>query len=81
VPFGCTIGVFLLAFYGLAYSLFPYLVVDRITIWQAASAPEALKIILVGGRRAADHRGLHHLQLSGVRAAKRGNSLTSKVGG
>jgi cytochrome d ubiquinol oxidase subunit II len=48
VPFFCTIGVFLLAFYGLAYSLFPYLVVDRITIWQAASAPEALKIILVG---------------------------------
>jgi cytochrome d ubiquinol oxidase subunit II len=37
-----------LAFYGLAYSLFPYLVVEKITIWQAASAPEALEIILVG---------------------------------
>jgi cytochrome bd ubiquinol oxidase subunit II len=48
VPFGCTVGLFLLAFYGLSYSLFPYLVVDRIDIWQAASAPESLMIIFVG---------------------------------
>ena len=48
VPFAATVGIFLLAFYGLAYSLFPYLVVDRIDIWQAASAPESLMIILVG---------------------------------
>ncbi len=48
VPFGCTVGLYLLAFYGLAYSLFPYLVVDRIDVWQAASAPESLLIILVG---------------------------------
>ena len=38
----------MLAFYGLAYSIFPYLVVDKIDIWQAASAPESLKFILVG---------------------------------
>jgi cytochrome d ubiquinol oxidase subunit II len=48
VPFGCTVGVIVLGFYGLSYSLFPYLVVDRITIWQAASAPESLMVILVG---------------------------------
>jgi cytochrome d ubiquinol oxidase subunit II len=48
VPFAATVGVFVLAFLGLAYSLFPYLVVDRLTIWQAASAPESLMIILVG---------------------------------
>lgn len=48
VPFACSVGVFVLAFYGLAYSLFPYLVVDRIDIWQAASAPASLKIILIG---------------------------------
>jgi cytochrome d ubiquinol oxidase subunit II len=48
VPLGCTIGVFLLAFYGLAYSLFPWLVLDRISIWEAASAPEAMGVILVG---------------------------------
>lgn len=48
VPFFSVIGIFVLAFYGLAYSLFPYLVVDQLTVWQAASAPESLKIILVG---------------------------------
>ena len=48
VPFGATVGVFILAFYGLAYSLFPWLVIEKITIWQAASSPEALKVILVG---------------------------------
>ena len=48
VPFYCTVGLYLLAFYGLAYSTFPYLVVDRIDIWQAASAPESLLIIFVG---------------------------------
>ncbi len=48
VPFGGTIGVFLLAFYGLAYSLFPWLVMDRINIWQAAISPESMGIILAG---------------------------------
>ena len=48
IPFACSAGMFVLAFYGLAYSLFPYLVVDRIDIWQAASAPESLQFILVG---------------------------------
>lgn len=48
VPFASTVGIFILAFYGLAYSLFPYLVIDRMTIWQAATSPESLKIILVG---------------------------------
>ena len=48
VPFGATIGVFLLAFYGLAYSLFPWLVIDRINIWQAAISPESMGVILVG---------------------------------
>ncbi|CAM3702662.1 cytochrome d ubiquinol oxidase subunit II [Polaromonas hydrogenivorans] len=48
VPFGGTIGVFLLAFYGLAYSLFPWLVIDRINIWQAAISPESMGVILAG---------------------------------
>src|SRR5690606_6029678 len=47
-PFACTIGIFLLAFSGLAYSLFPYLVVDRLHIWESAAAPESLMFILVG---------------------------------
>ena len=48
VPFGATVGVFLLAFYGLAYSLFPWLVIDKLNIWQAATAPEAMAVIFVG---------------------------------
>ncbi|WP_454725120.1 MULTISPECIES: cytochrome d ubiquinol oxidase subunit II [Cupriavidus] len=48
VPFAGTAAIFLMAFNGLAYSLFPYLVVDKIDIWQAASAPESLGVILAG---------------------------------
>ncbi|HRQ65320.1 MAG TPA: cytochrome d ubiquinol oxidase subunit II [Xanthomonadaceae bacterium] len=48
IPFGATIGIMLLAFCGLAYSLFPYLVVDEISIWDAAAAPESLMIIFIG---------------------------------
>jgi cytochrome d ubiquinol oxidase subunit II len=48
VPFAGTVGILLLAFYGLAYSMFPWLVVDRLNIWQAASSPESLMIIFVG---------------------------------
>jgi cytochrome d ubiquinol oxidase subunit II len=47
-PFVAVVTIFVLAFLGLGYSLFPYLVIDRITIWQAAAAPESLMVILVG---------------------------------
>ena len=47
-PFVCSVGLFVFAFLGLAYSLFPYLVVDRITIHDAAAAPGSLMIILFG---------------------------------
>jgi cytochrome d ubiquinol oxidase subunit II len=48
VPFLGAVGIFVLAFAGLAYSFFPFVVLDRLTIWQAASAPESLAFILVG---------------------------------
>jgi len=48
VPFAGAVGIVMLAFYGLAYSLFPWLVVDRLTVWQAASSTESLWIIFVG---------------------------------
>jgi cytochrome d ubiquinol oxidase subunit II len=48
IPFACAVGVFVLAFAGLAYSLFPFLVVDRITYLDAASAPESLAFMGVG---------------------------------
>ncbi|MEO7150119.1 MAG: cytochrome d ubiquinol oxidase subunit II [Burkholderiaceae bacterium] len=48
VPFVLLIGVFGLGFLGLAYSIYPYVVIDRLTLWQAASSPDALKFIGVG---------------------------------
>ena len=48
LPFVLSVWVFVFAFAGLAYSLFPYLVVDRMTIWQAAAAPESLRFVFVG---------------------------------
>jgi cytochrome d ubiquinol oxidase subunit II len=47
-PFAGSAGLFLLGFVGLAYSFFPYIVPERLTIWEAASAPESLLIILIG---------------------------------
>jgi cytochrome bd ubiquinol oxidase subunit II len=48
VPFMGAVSLFILGFFGLAYSFYPYVVPERLTIWQAASAPESLFIILVG---------------------------------
>jgi cytochrome bd ubiquinol oxidase subunit II len=48
VPFVAAIIVFFLCFQGLAYSFYPYVVQDKLTIWQAASAPESLNFILYG---------------------------------
>lgn len=48
VPFGATVGVFLLAFYGLAYSLFPWLVIDRIHLWQGTTSAGSMGVILAG---------------------------------
>lgn len=48
VPFVLMVVVFVLGFLGLAYSLYPYVVMDRLTLWQAASAPGSLKVILAG---------------------------------
>jgi hypothetical protein len=45
-----SIALFTLAFAGLAYSFYPYVVPEKLTIYEAASAPESLIIILVGGR-------------------------------
>lgn len=48
VPFVGGAGLFGLAFLGLAYSFYPYVVPEQLTIYEAASAPESLMIILVG---------------------------------
>ncbi|AZO60382.1 MAG: cytochrome d ubiquinol oxidase subunit II [Mesorhizobium sp.] len=47
-PFLTLAAIFALGFAGLAWSFYPYVVPDKLTIWQAASAPESLAFILVG---------------------------------
>lgn len=47
-PFAATVGVMVLAFHGLAFSFYPYIVLDSLTIWEAAAAPDSLMIILIG---------------------------------
>jgi cytochrome d ubiquinol oxidase subunit II len=48
VPFAACCAIFALCFQGLAYSFWPYVVPERLTIFEAAAAPESLLIILVG---------------------------------
>lgn len=48
VPFIGSIGIFISGFCGLAYSFYPYIIPNELTIWEAASAPEPLKVILIG---------------------------------
>lgn len=48
LPFATSSAIFALAYLGLAYSFYPYVVPDRLTIYEAAAAPESLMIILVG---------------------------------
>jgi cytochrome bd ubiquinol oxidase subunit II len=47
-PLAGAAAIFVIAFLGLAYSLFPYVVIDRLTIWQAAAHPSSLRIVLGG---------------------------------
>jgi cytochrome d ubiquinol oxidase subunit II len=48
LPFVLMIGVFVLGFLGLAYSIYPFVVIDRLTLWEAAVSPATLKVLLVG---------------------------------
>jgi len=48
LPFAITVAIYVMCFQGMAYSFFPYIVPDKLTIWQAASAPEALGMIFIG---------------------------------
>lgn len=48
IVFAATVLVFMLSFLGLAYSIYPYIVIDRLTVWDAASAHDSLVVIFVG---------------------------------
>ena len=47
-PFLAALGLFALCYLGLAVSLFPYIVPHRITLWEAATAPEGQAFLLIG---------------------------------
>ncbi|MEY3973921.1 MAG: hypothetical protein RIS59_282 [Pseudomonadota bacterium] len=48
LPLAVTVGLFLLSGAGLAYSAFPYLVIDQLTLWDAAASDDTLRMILLG---------------------------------
>lgn len=48
-PLLLTASIFILGFAGMAYSFYPYVVPEKLTIYEAAAAPESLIIILAGG--------------------------------
>jgi cytochrome bd ubiquinol oxidase subunit II len=48
LPFVAAIGLFLLAYLGLAISAYPYLVPPTLTITQAAAAPSSQMFLLIG---------------------------------
>ncbi|WP_193161654.1 cytochrome d ubiquinol oxidase subunit II [Microbulbifer hainanensis] len=48
MPFVNVLLIFVLCFTGLAFSFYPEIVPGKLTIWQAASAPESLSFIFVG---------------------------------
>lgn len=47
-PFVGAVVLMVLGFFGMAYSFYPYIVPEKMTILQAAAATESLSIILVG---------------------------------
>ena len=48
VPFVASVAIYWLAFFGIAYSLFPFIIVNQMTIWQAAASTESLWLIFWG---------------------------------
>ena len=48
IVFAATVLVLILATLGLAYSIYPYVVIDRLNVWESASATSSLLILLVG---------------------------------
>lgn len=47
-PFAGAVVLMVLGFFGMAYSFYPYIVPEQLTIWDAAASTESLSIILVG---------------------------------
>jgi len=47
-PLAGATALMVLGFFGMAYSFYPFIVPERLTIYEAASSPESLTIILIG---------------------------------
>lgn len=48
LPFASVVTIFWLSFFGIAYSIFPYVIIGKMTLWQAAAATESLWVIFWG---------------------------------
>jgi cytochrome d ubiquinol oxidase subunit II len=48
LPFVIAVALFWLCFGGLAASYYPFIIPDKMTIWETASAPASLRFILIG---------------------------------
>lgn len=48
IVFAATVLIFVLAFFGLAYSIFPDIVIGRMTVWEAAISTASLNVVFVG---------------------------------
>lgn len=48
VVFAATVLIFVLAFFGLSYSIFPDIVIGRMTVWEAAIGTASLQVIFYG---------------------------------
>ena len=48
VPFACTLGLFVVCFLGLGYSIFPLIVPPGITIWAASSPSSSQTFLIIG---------------------------------
>ena len=46
--FANTVLIFVMAFFGLAYSILPDIVIGRLTVWEAAAATGSLNVIFIG---------------------------------
>jgi len=53
LPFACCVLLFLIMLLGLAYSVFPYLILDVMTIWDAAADTASLRLTLAAAVVAA----------------------------
>lgn len=47
-PFMCLVAVLVLCALGLGISLFPYVVIDRLNVWEAAASLSAMTVTLIG---------------------------------